>query len=243
MITLQDFKIFANLPREAVPAMPSYGLLVLSKATGHESDAFSIPSGSLFTTQGMGFVTSENFEFSESATYTEVAVKARVAGPRGNLLANQVWTSPIDHLNASNPAPFTNGSDPIPAVKRDIDWDKRPDSLIQSVLDLASKNVKTILGNPESLPDDPRVDRAVYILGQFFLENRSTQENQTAMNLGEMSKQKTAYYRERVFSAIQREIQNILNPLIDVSKFMPEAPGSQTQTPAPSSLSSLLRKF
>ena len=116
MITLQDFKVFANLPREAVPAKPSFGLLVVRKKSGFENQAFSIPSGSIFATQGMGFVTSEDFEFSESSQMIEIAVTARVAGQRGNILANQVWTSPIVNINASNPAHFTNGADAIPAV-------------------------------------------------------------------------------------------------------------------------------
>lgn len=228
MVSLQDFKVFANLPREAVPAKPSFGLLVINKATGHEAEAFSIPSGSIFATLGMGFVTSEDFELSESARMIEIAVTARVAGQRGNILANQVWTSPIDNLTATNPAPFSLGADSLRAVKTSIDWERRPDSLIQSQLDIAIENIKTKLGGVPGLPDDPRVDRAVYLLAQFYMENRSTQETQTALNLEAMSKQKTAYYRERVYQAINREINNLLNPFIPVSKFMPETPGDQT---------------
>lgn len=242
MVSLQNFKIFANLPREAEPAKPAYGLLVITKATGHENEAFSIPSGSIFATLGMGFVTTENHEFSESSSMIEIAVQARAPGPRGNILANQVWTSPIDDLNATNPAPFSSGANALPAVKTDIDWERRPDSLIQSQLDIAVQNIKTILGNVPNLPDDPRVDRSVYLLAQFYIENRSTQESVTDMDLQQTKKQKTSYYRSRVFEAIQKEIQNLLNPFIDVSKFMPEVPGG-TQAENPPSLSSFVRSL
>ena len=225
-ISLENFKEFAGLPTEAIPASPAIGLLVITKARGHASEAFTIPSGAIFASNGMGFVTSEQFEFSESSRMIEIAVKARAPGARGNLLANQEWTSPIDNLIANNPNPFTQGADDIPANRRGvIDWDQKSDQLCQSQLDIAIANIKTKIGDPPALPDDPRVDRAVYLLAQFYIENRQTQETQLEANAGPLKKSKVSYYRERVYKAILREINNLIAPFVDVSKFMPPVPG------------------
>ena len=230
-ISLENFKEFAGLPTEARPASPSIGLLVLSKASGHENNAFSIPTGSIFSSNGMGFVTSENFEFSESSTHIEIAVVARAPGARGNLEASQSWTSPINNLEANNPSAFSGGADAIPRQSRGhIDWDKKSDALCQSQLDIAIENIKTKVGGPPALPDEPRVNRAVYLLAQFYLENRQTQETQTTFDMGGPSKQKTTDYRERIYKAVLRECDNLLSSFIDVSKFMPPVPGQTEES-------------
>ena len=222
-ISLENFKTFANLPREAVPGTPAVGLLVLTKEAGHEAESFDIPSNSRFISNGLGYETLEDFQLSESATQLEVAITAQTPGIRGNLPANQVWTSPVANVVANNPAPLTQGADLIPSSKTDVSWENRPDSLIQIQLDAAVANIKTRLAKTD-LPDDPRVDRAVYLLANFYMQNRSSQEVQHKLDEGSISRHETAYYRERVYQAIQLELSNLLNPFIDVAKFMPEVP-------------------
>ena len=109
-------------------------------------------------------------------------------------------------------------------VYRAVDWFELTDSLLQSNLDLAKKNVLTKLGNPAQLPDEPGVDRSVYLFAQYYTENWTTQEQRISFGSQKdaVSKVKTEYYRARVFEAINREVDNLIRPLVDVSKFMPE---------------------
>ena len=227
-ISLEKFKEFASLPTSEIPAVSAKGLLVITKKPSAQNRAFTIPKDFVFVSAGMGYYTSEQFEFSESSRMIEIAVQARVpGGGTRNRPANSQWnTEPLSDLVASNPNAFTEGADRVqPNARGHIDWNKKSVALCQSQMDIAQKNILTKLGNPDQLPDDPRVDRAVYLLAQFYIENRQTQETQTKFDLGSAGKTKTTYYRERIFQAINREIDNILNPLIDVSKFMAPVPG------------------
>ena len=225
MISLEKFKAFAQLPTEAIPAQPARGLLVISKASGHEGAAFDFPAGSLFQSGGKGYVSSEDFQLSESSEMIELALTARQTGPQGNLPAGANWISPVANTEGNNPAPFTGGAEAIPAKNRGyIDWDRPDDDLIQDQLNVAQKNILTKLGNPAELPNDPRVSRAVYLLGTFYLENRQTQETVIEADASSLKKSKTSYYREKVFQALMFEINNLLNPFIDIEKFMPSPP-------------------
>ena len=100
-------------------------------------------------------------------------------------------------------------------------WTLPDDSTLQSNLDLAQKNILTKLGGPAQLPDDPAVDRSVYLLAQFYTENTTTQEVKTIGDLDSFKKERTEYYRDRVFNAINREVDNLIRPFVDVLRFMP----------------------
>ena len=175
-------------------------------------------------------------EINESRRFIETVVLALSVGVSGNIPANTQWESPVNtdilktfsEVNITNPSAFVGGVDSVlrkvyPAQKM-VEWKNPDDSLLQSNLDLATKNVLTKLGNPSQLPDEPAVDRSVYLFAQFYTENRTTQEIKTAFGGGEniFEVNKTEYYRERVFNAINREIDNLLRPFVDVAKFMPE---------------------
>ena len=108
MSMLRDFKMFAALP---VPGMKAVGLLVISKASGHENAAFSIPAGTIFRAGEPAFLTIQPYELSESATQIEVGVTAQSEGIAGNVPAGQVWTTNIANIIATNPLPFTRGED------------------------------------------------------------------------------------------------------------------------------------
>ena len=104
--------------------------------------------------------------------------------------------------------------------ERLANWTLPDDSTLQANLDLAQKNILTKLGGPAQLPDDPAVDRSVYLFAQFYTQNTNTHEIQTQGSLGDFKKTKTEYYRAQVWRAINMEVDNLLAPFIDVSKFM-----------------------
>ena len=104
---------------------------------------------------------------------------------------------------------------------RVVDWTLPDDSFLQANLDLAQKNVLTKLGDPAELPDEQAVDRSVYLFAQYYTQNTSTQETKTMGELGTFKKEKIEFYRDRVFRAINKEVDNLLLPFVDVAKFMP----------------------
>ena len=104
-------------------------------------------------------------------------------------------------------------------ANRLAEWTLPDDTLLQANIDLAKKNVLTKLGDPADLPDDPAIDRSVYLFAQFYTQNWNTQELVTTGDLGPFKKEKTEYYRERVWRAINMEVDNLLRPFIDVDKF------------------------
>ena len=111
VLMLRDFKMFAGLPVAGVKAV---GLLVISKASGHENRAFSIPAGTIFRAGEPAFLTIQPYELSESATQIEVGVTAQFEGIAGNVPAGQVWTT--NNIIATNPLAFTRGEDAIKPV-------------------------------------------------------------------------------------------------------------------------------
>ena len=162
---LRDFKMFAGLP---VPGMKAVGLLVISKAAGHENAAFSIPAGTIFRAGEPGFVTIQPYELSESATQIEDGVTAQSEGIAGNVPAGQVWTT--NNIIATNPLPFTRGEDAIKPISLTDRLNVPPDAVIQSQLDVAMAQIKNMLGiDADAEPPDAKpVERACYLLAQFY---------------------------------------------------------------------------
>ena len=75
----------------------------------------------------------------------------------------------------------------------------------------------------DSLPNKDRIDQSVYLLCQFYLENRSTQEQQTEVNLdGQIVGRKMSYYRAQVYPALLRQITGMIVKYRQHAKFIPK---------------------
>ena len=223
MVSLSEFKKFARIYQPASPGAVARGILVLTKDPPG-SHIIQVPSGTNFhSSAGVSFTTSEDLELNESETFQPIAVSALDVGQGGNLQANQTWSSSVSGIVATNPSAFSGGENPVAEISSPnqlVDWTPPDDSILQKNIDLGKKNVFTKLGNPDELPDEPAVDRSVYLFAQFYTQNTQTQEIQTKGSLGDFSKSKTEYYRAQVWRAINMEVDNLLAPFIDVSKFM-----------------------
>ena len=197
-ISLEGFKIFASISRPAQPGAKAAGIIVITRKDPSSQSIISFPKNTFFrTTSGITFVNSAPLEINESRRFIETVVLALSVGVSGNIPANTQWESPVNtdilktfsEVNITNPSAFVGGVDSVlrkvyPAQKM-VEWKNPDDSLLQSNLDLATKNVLTKLGNPSQLPDEPAVDRSVYLFAQFYTENRTTQEIKTAFGGGE----------------------------------------------------------
>ena len=226
-ISILNFKKFAKIYVPPTEAKPSYGIVVFTK-NPLGNNIVNVPKGTIVSTAtGLRFVTQEVLELNQSETFQPIGVKSQATGANTNIPTGQTWSSPIAGADVTNPQPFSGGSDYDPGVPSDaqtVDWIPPDEDVIQSCLDVASKNVLTKLGNPQALPDFPAIDRSVYLFAQFYVQNRNTQEVQTSFKGGDIEKSKTEYYRERVFQAINKEVDNLLRPYVDVSAFMPGVP-------------------
>ena len=101
------------------------------------------------------------------------------------------------------------------------------DSVIQSQLNSSMSIVRDLLALPaaDPLPDNSRIDTSVYLLTQFLIENRSTQERVSAINIDDdIKEQKTSYYRSQLKTAIFKQVEGLLHKDKNVLAFMPEAP-------------------
>lgn len=86
------------------------------------------------------------------------------------------------------------------------------DSVMEALLNASESIIKDMLGLRESedIPDNDRVDSAIYLLAQFFCENRSSQEKVLKAELHPISEQKTYYYRRLVAEAVYKQIVNMI---------------------------------
>ena len=222
-ITLEAFKKFAKIYVPPTPAKGANGIVVFTK-NPPGVNIINVPQDTLVhTASGITFKTVEALELNESENFQPIAVTATGTGSATNVEANQTWSTSISGVDVTNPAPFSGGSDANPGVPTSehlTDWIPPSDDVLQANLDLAQKNVLTKLGDPAELPDEPAVDRSVYLFAQFYTQNTTTQEQVTSFKGGDIEKQKTEYYRSGVFKAVNFEIDNLLRPFVDVSKFM-----------------------
>ena len=234
MPDILNFKKFAGIFSPAVPAEAALGILTLTRKNPGQPGqaAIDIPSGTEFNTPQAVFASFEDASISQSADFLPLAVRARVPGAAGNIAAGQDWAGPIAAVNITNTAAFAGGSDAIAAVNAGAKsltnrLNEAEDSVIQDCLNTAVAKIRTMLaiGADDPLPDDkPEIDRACYLLAQFFLENRQTQEKQTSLDLDTIKEQKTSYYRSQVFKAVNRECLNLIAPYRNSLAFMPDAP-------------------
>ena len=223
MVSLPEFKKFARIYQPASPGAVARGILVLTKDPPG-NHIIQVPSGTNFhSSAGVSFTTSEDLEPNESETFQPIGVSALDVGQGGNLQANQTWSSSISGIVATNPVAFSGGEDPIAEISSPnqlVDWTPPDDSILEKNLEAGQKIVLTKLGNPAQLPDDPRIDRSVYLFAQFFTQNTETQKLSTMGRLGDFSKEKVEQYGDRVFKAINREVDSLIGHAVDVAKFM-----------------------
>ena len=129
----------------------------------------------------------------------------------------------MDNIIATNPLAFTRGDDAIKPVSLTDRLNDPPDAVIQSQLDVSMAQIKNMLGiDADAEPPDAKpVERACYLLAQFYLENRSTQGKSSSVDVDPFKETKTTYYRSQVKEAITQEILNLIAPYRDNEKFMP----------------------
>ena len=228
MINLEKFKKFAKIYVTPTPASGSAGIVVFTKNPPSNA-VVTIPKDTLIhTASGITFKTAEVLELNESETFQPIGAVSTGQGSATNIPANQTWSVGLPNLTVTNPSAFSGGNDGdpgIPSPEHLTDWIPPSDDVLQANIDLAKKNVLTKLGDPAELPDDPAVDRSVCLLAQYFTENWTTQRSISSFKGDNIEKQKTEYYRAGVWISLNREIDNLLRPFIDVSKFMPTPPG------------------
>ena len=223
-VSLLAFKKFAKIYVPPTLASSSVGIIVLTKT--NPSSVIDVPVDTVFSTdQGIDFKNQEQFTISESELFKPIGVISTGQGQNQNIEANQTWATSLVGVTVTNPAPFTQGKDSDPGVPTSehlVDWIPPSDDVLQANIDLATQNVRTKLAYAEDddLPDKPGVDRSVYLFAQFYSQNTTTQETITSFKGGDIEKTKKEYYRERVFRAINREVDNLLAPYINVEKFM-----------------------
>jgi len=97
------------------------------------------------------------------------------------------------------------------------------DRVIQSKINIAESMMRDILGysDEEDLPNNSRVGSAMCLLAQFFLENRSTQERVTSIDIGNFKEVKTTYYRSNVFKPLLKQVVAMVSKYRKHSKFIP----------------------
>ena len=104
---------------------------------------------------------------------------------------------------------------------------KKPaDNLIKSFLNVSSAIIKDMLGftDSENLPDNDRVDNSIYLLTQFYLENRSSQEKTENIMIDDnfISEKKMSYYRQQVYPALLKQITGMIVKYRKHTKFIPD---------------------
>ena len=102
-----------------------------------------------------------------------------------------------------------------------------PDSVIQSHIIVATQIVKSMLGltATEDMIDNDSVNNSIYLLTLFFIENISSQEQQTKFDpASELSFNKVSYYRQRVLPALLKQVVMMIAPYRKVKRFIPHDP-------------------
>ena len=228
MISLKEFKFFAKISQAEIQPAKAFGLLVMTK-NPPGNRIVNIPENSEFhTSTGQTFIITEGGELNESETFQPFGAIAKVGGIEGNISANQTWSSSLPDVIATNPNHFTGGTVGVPEQAQAeglVDLQPPPDSLLQKNLDIGKQNVLTKLG-ANDLPDNPSVDRSVYLFAQFYTENWTSQMRTTRWGGdSDLQKTKEERYRSGVWKAINQEVDNLLRPYVNVSAFMPSLPG------------------
>ena len=99
------------------------------------------------------------------------------------------------------------------------------DSVIQNHLDLSTSMVRDMLGllSEEILPNDQRVFNAIYLLAQYFIENRSSQEETTSVDLSGIKQSRQSYYRAQIFKPVLNQVLNMIRKFRKHERFILKA--------------------
>ena len=100
-----------------------------------------------------------------------------------------------------------------------------PDSLATSLLNVSTSVVRDMLGlmDSEELPEDERVINAIYLLCQFYIQNRDVQEYEDTVTIDELVRsKKLSYYRANVKGPLMKQILGMLSKFRKVSRFIPD---------------------
>lgn len=220
MVSVLNFKRFMGYKVDPQDAKKSVGVLTITK-NPPGSNIISIPKDTVFSTPTKTFQSIEDANISESNTFIPLAVQSVLSGASENIPAGQLWSSGIAGITIENSQPFSGGED---AVIESSSWkvfgDVRDESELQKSLDAAIIGVKTKLSLPD-LIDNVAVDRAVYLLATFYFQNNTIQEKSVSVQGDDLSIETNHYYRERIFQAIQVEIDSLIAPYRNVLDFMP----------------------
>ena len=221
MITPTTFRQWAGFSYGGSVGARAVGLLQITKASGRENQAFSIPKDSIFSARGLQFSNPESWQISESRSDPlDISVRAVSVGLAGNLAIGQQWNSPVSGILATNPAAFTLGADPqkqkvgIFPIGQDLTI---TDEKLQLHLDTAISICRSIigLGQLEVFPeDDPRVKQAVFLLAMYRLENNHTQQRETSFGDSDLPLREQSYFRAKVYEPLLMQVRGLLSHLI-----------------------------
>lgn len=216
--TFRDFLGFAIPGTDGTKAV---GLLQITKIPADIGKAFTIPENTYWAAAGRQFISPERWEIPESKTDpTDIAVIANGVGEDGNLPANQEWSIPIFGLLVANPAPFTGGTDPVPATPGLYYGEEGitpTEASLQRALNVAEKVVKGMIGltADEALDTtDSRVEQAVLLLAMFRFQNNTVQQRELPVpdNLSP-SPQQVSYFRAKIYPALLNQVSGLISHL------------------------------
>lgn len=236
-ITLIGFKKFAKIYQKETPAVKATGIVTFTRS-GPGNAVIQIPQNLEIHTQNQTYLVAESdIEINESQNFVPVVCRAKFGGVAGNIERDQVWSTGLAGVTVTNSlSVFSGGKDAVPTLPSGegaVIWTQEDDETLQSFLDTAIQNIRTKLAynDDEAIPDAPSVDRSGYLLASYYRENRSTQKDVTQFgddNSG-LKKVRTSYYQgDRVFQALNKEVDNLLRPYVRVSAFMPDIPGESS---------------
>ena len=227
MVTLQQFSTFMGLGQKSAPSVKSYGLLVITKGPTLLNRPLIIPKGTLFDTSetAQRFETVEANTISESASFLPVGVRARAGGERGNIPANQTWSSPqIGSVTATNPQAFSGGINSKPEVpgyfpQRGAGKGPSP-AQMQIALDTGHAMVESVLRlDPDTTFEsqiDARVTSAILISSLWFLENNTVQTLETVRpSLHSVAPTERRIFKDRLYKPIMAIVTNLCSHKIN----------------------------
>ena len=229
MVSLLDFKRFADYSAAAVPPKAALGILKVARTDPASQNIIQVPAETRFSSGGgLNFKSIEPETIHESAKFIPVSVIAEIPGAAGNIAAGQDWSSALAGVTITNQAAFAGGADGSPAVNegRFFAAEKilQPeDGIIESCLETAKTQILGALGlgDDAELPDKPPIDHAVYLWAKFLLENRAMQERMTETDFDQLKQSKTDYHRmDRVRDAVYQEILILIAPYRNNLAFM-----------------------
>lgn len=240
---IENFKDFLGY-NYTVPASRARGSVTITRVSN--SDVLNIKTTDEFRHRGLNFVLTLPLQIPANSVPITVKVISRETGPKNNLPASLEFTlfqapktdrfrvpppSPVavEGLTIRNAEAFTGGMDErkVGEISGIIDGKINVDSdvILQLHLDTGIAFIKRYLGyeQTEALPDFPEIDSSVYLISQYYLNNRMVQERQTQFKtpkdtFSETLKRK---YRDNVLYSVLQQIDTMISHHRRVGAFIP----------------------